>query len=51
MSEAKGMKATAFAEAQERLLSAGKIKIKPYGPPSHDKTRIVRTKDCACRAC
>jgi len=42
MSEANGIKATAFAEAQERLLSAGKIKIEPYGPPSHDKTRIVR---------
>jgi RecA-family ATPase len=43
MSEANGIKATAFAKAQERLLSAGKIKIQPYGPPSHDKTRIVRT--------
>ncbi len=43
MSEANGIKATTFAEAQERLLSAGKIKIEPYGPPSHDKTRILRT--------
>jgi RecA-family ATPase len=43
MSQANGIKARAFAKAQERLLSAGKIKIEPYGPKSHDKTRIVRT--------
>jgi RecA-family ATPase len=43
MEEANGIKPSAFTEAQERLLSAGKIKIEPYGPPSHDKSRIVRT--------
>jgi hypothetical protein len=42
MPEANGIKVKAFAEAQERLLSAGKIKVEPFGPPSHDKTRIVR---------
>jgi RecA-family ATPase len=42
MTEAKGIKAKAFGEAQERLLSASKIRVEPYGPPSHDKTRIVR---------
>jgi RecA-family ATPase len=43
MRESNGIKAKAFAAAQERLLSTGKIKIEPYGPRSHDKTRIVRT--------
>jgi RecA-family ATPase len=43
MKEANGIKTKAFAEAQERLLSAGKIRVESYGPPSHDKTRIVRT--------
>ena len=43
MSEANGIKARAFVAAQELLLSARKIKIEPYGPPSRDKTRIVRT--------
>jgi RecA-family ATPase/5S rRNA maturation endonuclease (ribonuclease M5) len=42
MPEANGIKVKAFAEAQERLLSARKIEVKPYGPPSHDKTRVVR---------
>jgi len=42
MPEAAGIKASAFTEAQERLLSAGKIKAEPYGPASQDKTRIVR---------
>jgi RecA-family ATPase len=43
MTEAKGVKAKAFGEAQERLLSTGTIRVESYGPPSHDKTRIVRT--------
>jgi RecA-family ATPase len=42
MAEASGVKAKAFAEAQERLLSANKIKVEPYGAPSDDKHRIVR---------
>jgi RecA-family ATPase len=43
MEEAKGIKPKAFEEAQERLLSAAKIKVEPYGAPSDHKTRIVRT--------
>jgi hypothetical protein len=43
MTEAGGIKAKAFYEAQERLLSAGKIKVEPYGAPSDKTSRIVRT--------
>jgi RecA-family ATPase len=43
MAEAGGIKPKAFYEAQERLLSAGKIMVKPYGAPSDKTSQIVRT--------
>jgi RecA-family ATPase len=43
MTEANGIKAKAFYEAQERLLSTGKVKIEPYGAPSDKTFRIVST--------
>jgi RecA-family ATPase len=43
MTDANGTKARAFYLAQERLLSSGKIKVEPYGPPSKELYRIVRT--------
>ena len=42
MAEAKGAKAKAFYRAQERLLSASKIKVESYGAPSDKTSRIVR---------
>jgi RecA-family ATPase len=43
MTEANGVKAKAFYEAQERLLSTGRVRIEPHGPPSDKTFRIVST--------
>jgi hypothetical protein len=42
MAEAAGYKGRALAKAQERLLSGGRIKNEPYGPPCRDSRRLVR---------
>jgi hypothetical protein len=41
--EAKAAKVTRkqFAQAIVRLLDANKIKIETYGPPSHQRSRLV----------
>jgi hypothetical protein len=41
MVEAGGYKSPALAKAMERLLSAGRIKNEPYGPPSRGSRRLV----------
>lgn len=42
MPQARGYRAKAFAAAQERLFNAGRIEVKPYGPPSKQGSMIVR---------
>ena len=42
MTEAAGYKSLALAKAQERLLSAGRIKNEPFGPPSKGSRKLVR---------
>jgi RecA-family ATPase len=41
--EAKGTGKTAFADAMQRLLDAGAIRIEISGPPSKQRARLVRT--------
>jgi RecA-family ATPase len=42
MPEAGGLKSRALAPAMERLLSSGRIKVETFGPPSKQRTRLVR---------
>jgi RecA-family ATPase len=42
MPEAAGFKRKAFAPAMERLLSAKRIRVDTFGPPSKQRTRLVR---------
>jgi RecA-family ATPase len=42
MAEAGGYKRPALAKAMERLMSDGRIKNEPYGPPSRSSVRLVR---------
>jgi RecA-family ATPase len=39
--DACGISSAAFSAAMERLLRAGKIKIETFGPPSHERKRLV----------
>jgi RecA-family ATPase len=39
--ETKGIRDDELADAQQRLLDAGQIKIEPYGPPSKHAKRVV----------
>ncbi len=41
--EANGTGARAFADAMQRLLDAGTLRIEPFGPPSKQRSRLVRT--------
>jgi RecA-family ATPase len=42
MQEAGGFKSRALALSMERHLSAGRIKVEPFGPPSKGRTRLAR---------
>jgi len=42
MPEAKGFKGPAFRLAMARLFSSRRIKVETYGPPSKQRTRLVR---------
>lgn len=43
MPDASGIRSKAFAEAMERLFSAGQIKVVEAGPPSKRRKHLVRT--------
>jgi hypothetical protein len=39
--EAKGLTKTALASAMSRLLSANTIRVESFGPPSHQRSKLV----------
>ncbi len=42
MPDAKGVRRRAFAQAMERCLSTGKVRIETFGPASRSRSRLVR---------